>query len=55
MNEKMSFKMGAQFAASFYMGNNFLGVWHIFVNYNQCEHTLKGPFHGATKYEKFGH
>ena len=24
MNEKMSFKMGAKFAASFYMGKNFL-------------------------------
>ena len=31
MNEKMSFKMGAKFAASFYMGKNFLTLWHVFV------------------------
>ena len=40
MNEKMSFKMGAKFAASFYMGKTFLVIWHVFVpevNYNQCE------------------
>ena len=26
MNEKMSFKIGVRFAASFYMGKNFLDV-----------------------------
>ena len=31
MNEEMSFKMGAKFAASFYMGKNFLNIWHVFV------------------------
>ena len=43
MNEDMSFKMGDKFAASFYMGENFLDIWCVFVcsilevNYNQCE------------------
>ena len=31
MNEKVSFKMGVKFAASFYMGKNFLDVWHVFI------------------------
>ena len=31
MNEKMSFEMGVQFAASFYMGKSFLGVWNVFI------------------------
>ena len=31
MNEKMSFKMGVIFAASFNMGKNFLHVWNIFI------------------------
>ena len=44
MNEKMSFKMGVKFAASFYMGKNFLDVW-IYdkvpeVNYIECETNL---------------
>ena len=29
MNEKMSFKMGVKFAASFDMGKNFLNVWKV--------------------------
>ena len=43
MIEDMSFKMGAKFAASFYMSKNFLDIWHALyvnvpeVNYNQCE------------------
>ena len=24
-------KMGVKFAASFYKGKNFLGVWHVFI------------------------
>ena len=48
MNEKMSFRMGAKFAASFYMGKNFLDIWHVFVSlgtvpeviFNQCENKL---------------
>ena len=48
MNEKMSFRMGAKFAASFYMGKNFLDIWHVFVSlgtvpeviFNQCENEL---------------
>ena len=32
MNEKMSFKMGAKFAASFYMGPTFLDVWNVFMS-----------------------
>ena len=31
MNEKMSFKMGVKFAASFHTGKNFLDVWHVFI------------------------
>ena len=31
MNEEMSFKMGAKYAASFYMAKNFPDVWHVFV------------------------
>ena len=31
MNEIMSFKIGAKFAGSFYMGKNFLAIWHVFV------------------------
>ena len=31
MNEKMSFKMDVKCAASFYMGKNFLDVWHVFI------------------------
>ena len=31
MNEKMSFKMGVIFAASFDMGKNFLDVWNVFI------------------------
>ena len=31
MNEKMSFKMDVKFAASFYMGNNFLNVLNVFI------------------------
>ena len=31
MNEKMSFKMGVKFAASFYMGKNFLDEQHAFI------------------------
>ena len=45
----MSFKMGVKFAGSFYMGKNFLDVWHVNkfaevpgleVKYNQCEDEL---------------
>ena len=38
----MLFKMCAKFAASLYMGQNFLDIWHVLyvkvpeVNYNQC-------------------
>ena len=31
MNEKMSFKKGVIFAASFNMGKNFLDVWNVFI------------------------
>ena len=31
MNENMSFKMSVKFAASLYMGKNFLDVWHVFI------------------------
>ena len=31
MNEKMSFKVRVKIAASFYMGKNFLDIWHIFI------------------------
>ena len=31
MNEKMSFKMGVKFAASYDKGKNFLDVWNVFV------------------------
>ena len=31
MNEKMSFKMGVIFAASFNMRKNFLHVWNVFI------------------------
>ena len=31
MNEEMSFKMSVKFAASFYIGKNFLDIWHVFV------------------------
>ena len=31
INENMSFKMGVEFAASIYMGKDFLDVWHVFV------------------------
>ena len=31
MNEKISFKMDANFAASFYMGKNVFDIWHVFV------------------------
>ena len=24
-------KMGVKFAASFYMGKNFLEIWHVFI------------------------
>ena len=43
MNEKMSFKMGAKFAASFYMGKNVLAIWHVFVCLSirsECEDKL---------------
>ena len=42
MNEKMSFKMGVKFAASFYTGKNFLdGMACIYMlQYNQCENKL---------------
>ena len=43
MNEKISFKSGERFAASFYMGKNFPDVWHVKVpevNYNQFEVKL---------------
>ena len=31
MNEKMSFKICVKFAASFYMGQNFLDVLNVFL------------------------
>ena len=31
MNEKMSFKKGVKFAASFHMGKNYLDVWHAVI------------------------
>ena len=31
MNEKMSFKMGEKFAASYHMGKTFLDVWHVSI------------------------
>ena len=31
INDNMSFKMGAKFAASFYMGKNVLDLWDVFV------------------------
>ena len=31
MNEKILFKMGVKFAASFDMGTNFLDVWSVFI------------------------
>ena len=45
MNEKMSFKMGVTFAASFYMGKNFLYGRYLYdkvpeVNYIECESKL---------------
>ena len=51
MNEKMSFKMGVKFAASFYMGKDFLErsfymyCMYLYakvpeVNYNQSEGKL---------------
>ena len=46
INENTSFKMGAKFAASFYMGKNFLDIgMYLYVkvpevNYNQCEDKL---------------
>ena len=44
-NEKMSFKMGVTFAASFYMGKNFLYGMYFYdkvpeVNYIECETKL---------------
>ena len=30
-NAKMSFKMGAKFAVSFYMGKNIFDIWYVFV------------------------
>ena len=31
MDEEMSFKMGEKIAASFYEGNFFFYIWHVFV------------------------
>ena len=31
LNEKMSFKMGVNFAVSFYMGKKLSDVWNVFI------------------------